>query len=74
MAKVGVEGTGSYGAGLARFLRKSHVEVIEVDRPNREERESLVKPVAELGKPKRRQSTRGQFDCQRNAIKPATDI
>jgi transposase len=35
VTKVGVEGTGSYGAGLARFLRKSHVEVIEVDRPNR---------------------------------------
>jgi len=35
VTKVGVEGTGSYGAGLARFLRKSLVEVIEVDRPNR---------------------------------------
>ncbi|HEX3795066.1 MAG TPA: IS110 family transposase [Acidimicrobiales bacterium] len=35
VAKVGVEGTGSYGTGLARFLRKSHVEMIEVDRPNR---------------------------------------
>jgi transposase len=35
VTKVGVEGTGSYGAGLARFLRKSHIEVIEVDRPNR---------------------------------------
>jgi transposase len=38
VAKVGVEGTGSYGAGLARFLRKAHVDVIEVDRPNRAER------------------------------------
>jgi len=35
---VGVEGTGSYGAGLARFLRRADVEVIEVDRPNRAER------------------------------------
>jgi transposase len=38
VTKVGVEGTGSYGAGLARFLRRSHIEVIEVDRPNRAER------------------------------------
>jgi transposase len=32
---VGVEGTGSYGAGLARFLADQGVEVVEVDRPNR---------------------------------------
>ncbi len=38
VTKVGVEGTGSYGAGLARFLRKADIEVIEVDRPNRQER------------------------------------
>jgi transposase len=36
--KIGVEGTGSYGAGLARFLRKEGIEIIEVDRPNRAER------------------------------------
>jgi transposase len=33
-----VEGTGSYGASLARFLRRAGVEVVEVDRPNRQER------------------------------------
>lgn len=38
LSKVGVEGTGSYGAGLARYLRRADVEVIEVDRPNRAER------------------------------------
>ncbi len=31
---MGVEGTGSYGAGLARFLRRADVVVIVVDRPN----------------------------------------
>jgi transposase len=36
--RVGVEGTGSYGAGLARYLRRAGVEVVEVDRPNRQER------------------------------------
>jgi transposase len=33
---VGVEGTGSYGAGLARYLRGASVRVVEVDRPNRQ--------------------------------------
>ena len=33
--KIGVEGTGSYGAGLARFLTRQGIAVIEVDRPNR---------------------------------------
>ena len=38
VTRVGVEGTGAYGAGLARFLRSAGVEVIEVDRPNRQAR------------------------------------
>jgi len=38
LTRVGVEGTGAYGAGLARFLRRVGVEVIEVDRPNRQAR------------------------------------
>ena len=38
VTKVGIEGTGSYGSGLTRHLRRRGVEVIEVDRPNREER------------------------------------
>lgn len=36
--RVGVEGTGVYGAGIARFLSKASVMVIEVDRPNRQQR------------------------------------
>jgi transposase len=32
---VGVEGTGTYGAGLARYLTAHGVRVIEVDRPDR---------------------------------------
>ena len=35
---VGVEGTGSYGAGLTRFLGAAGVEVVEVGRPNRQHR------------------------------------
>jgi transposase len=36
--KVGVEGTGAYGAGLARFLQTAGVELVEVDRPDRKAR------------------------------------
>src|SRR6266581_6417320 len=36
--RIGVEGTGAYGAGLARHLRGEGLVVIEVDRPNRQER------------------------------------
>jgi transposase len=35
---VGVEGTGSYGAGLARHLAAAGVRVVEVDRPDRQDR------------------------------------
>ena len=36
--RVGVEGTGAYGAGLARFLTAEGIKVVEVDRPDRSER------------------------------------
>ena len=35
---VGVEGTGSYGAGLTRHLQAEQIRVVEVDRPNRQRR------------------------------------
>jgi transposase len=35
---VGVEGTGAWGAGLARHLANEQVRVIEVQRPNRQDR------------------------------------
>jgi len=38
LVRVGVEGTGAYGAGLARQLRDEHVEMVEVDRPDRKAR------------------------------------
>ena len=36
--KIGVEGTGSWGVGLARFLAAVDVETVEVDRPDRQKR------------------------------------
>ncbi len=38
LASVGVEGTGSYGSGLARHLTDAGVHVVEVNRPNRQVR------------------------------------
>ena len=35
---AGIEGTGSYGAGLTRFLHDHDIAVVEVDRPNRQRR------------------------------------
>ncbi len=36
LVRVGVEGTGSYGAGLARYLCAADIGVVEVNRPNRQ--------------------------------------
>lgn len=40
---VGVEGTGSYGAALARHLRTEGIAVVEVDRPDRKARRARGK-------------------------------
>ncbi len=36
--RVGIEGTGSYGAGLCRYLLAASVSVLEVERPHRRRR------------------------------------
>lgn len=43
LAAAGVEGTGSYGAGLARYLRSQGVKVVEVNRPDRRQRRAKGK-------------------------------
>src|SRR5215213_8808971 len=43
LARVGVEGTSSYGAGLLRHLHADGVMVVEVDRPDRRTRRTLGK-------------------------------
>ncbi|MDQ6750072.1 MAG: IS110 family transposase [Actinomycetota bacterium] len=35
---VGIEGTGSYGAGLCEYLLAERIRVVEVERPRREDR------------------------------------
>jgi transposase len=46
VSRVGVEGTGSYGAGLSRFLRASGVTVLEVERRERQKRRGAGKSDA----------------------------
>lgn len=41
---VGIEGTSSYGSGLAEFLHARGVDVVEVDRPDRATRRRHGKP------------------------------
>lgn len=36
--RIGVEGTGSWGVGLCRYLAGAGVTIVEVDRPNRQDR------------------------------------
>lgn len=40
---VGMEGTGSFGAELGRYLRANRIDVIEVDRPDRRARRAAGK-------------------------------
>jgi transposase len=41
--RIGVEGTGSWGVGLSRFLTDQEIVVVEVDRPNRQTRRKVGK-------------------------------
>jgi transposase len=44
--RVGIEGTGAYGIGLARHFGALDVPVIEIDRPNRQKRRQHGKSAA----------------------------
>jgi transposase len=41
---AGIEGTGSYGAGLARHMTAAGIGVVEVDRSGRQDRRRAGKP------------------------------
>ena len=43
LERAGIEGSGSFGVGLTRFLRARGVEVVEVNRPNRQYRRRFGK-------------------------------
>ena len=60
VALVGVEGTGSYGAGLARHLAAAGVRVVEVDRADRQDRHRAGKSDPLL----RREVARSEWLCR----------
>jgi transposase len=39
LGSIGIEGTGSYGAGVARWLRARGLTVVEIERPERRDRQ-----------------------------------
>jgi transposase len=51
---AGIEGTGSYGAGLARDLATAGIRVVEVDRSGRQDRRRPGKSGAPAGRGRRR--------------------
>ncbi len=65
--RLGIEGSGSFGAGLARFLRARGVGVVEVNRPNRQHRRRFGKhdtADAEAALPERCRPTWGHRRTQ----------
>ena len=64
--RAGVEGTGTYGAALTRFLSESGVEVIEVNRPDRAVVGGVENPIRPTQKTPRAPSLRVRPTlCQR---------
>ena len=60
VALVGIEGTGSYGAGLARHVTAAGIRVVEVDRSDRQDRRRQGKSDPLL----RREVARSEWLCR----------
>jgi len=60
VALVGIEGTGSYGAGLARHIAAAGIRVVEVDRSDRQDRRRRGKSDPLL----RREVARSEWLCR----------
>ena len=60
LTTIGVEGTGTYGAALARSLRTTGITVVEVDRPDRKSRRAHGKSDPSTPTPPPKLSYRGR--------------
>ena len=49
--RIGGEGTGTYGAGLARFARADGLQVVEANRPDRSTRRAGASRIRSTPKP-----------------------
>src|ERR687889_677744 len=63
--RIGIEGTGTYGAGLARFAHAYGLQVLEVDRPDRSTRRRRGKsdPIDAQAAARPQDQGRGQCLC-----------
>jgi transposase len=68
LAVAGVEGTGSYGAGLARHLAAAGARVVEVDRPDRQDRARQGKSDPAMRSARRGRRCRGGRRGCRGAV------
>ncbi len=73
LERVGVEGTGAYGAGLARHLAREAVEVVEVNRPSRQTRRRRGKSDATDAEAAARAALNGEADGRPKAADGAVD-
>ena len=68
LALAGVEGTGSYGAGLARYLAAAGVRVVEVDRADRQDRHRQGKSDPAMRSARRGRRCPGRRRGRRGAV------
>jgi transposase len=66
----GIEGTGSYGAGLSRFLCEQGLPVLEVSRPNRQMRHRHGKPGSRRAFTRRRIAVACSCSCGFTSRRP----
>ena len=67
LQRVGVEATGTYGAGLLRYLQKAGVEVLEVTTPDTHDRPSAAKPTTWMPRTRRTPPLRAGAPSPRRA-------
>ncbi len=73
LERVGIEGTGAYGAGLARHLASEGVEVVEVNRPNRQTRRRRGKSDTTDAEAAARAALNGEADGRPKAADGAVE-
>ena len=68
LQRVGVEATGTYGAGLLRYLQHAGVEVLEVTAPDTHDRRKRGKNDAWMPRTRRRRPSRAGAPSRRRAV------
>jgi transposase len=64
IALAGIEGTGSYGAGLARHMAAAGIRVVEADRSDRQDRRRLAAVTLHRSRPARNRARRPALQRQ----------